>query len=324
MTMRIGVIGGAGYIGSHVALALTDAGHTPVVFDNLRTGRREHLSFEHEFILGDVRSSEDLDALFSTRIDAIVHLAALKSVAESMRDPHAYTDTNLIGTARLLEAAERAGVKRIVFSSSAAVYGTPVTVPLDENHPLAPESYYGQTKAWIEAMLGWHARLSDLASVSLRYFNAVGCDARIRIREAQPENLFPILLEAAAGERERVTIFGDDYDTPDGTCVRDYVHVSDLADAHVRALDHLASNEGSFVFNLGTGSGLSVRECVDAALRLFGPFPVRVGPRRAGDPPVSYAQSGLARRALGWTARITDIDAMLASMAPAYGLEVKR
>ncbi|MFT4308180.1 MAG: UDP-glucose 4-epimerase GalE [Candidatus Woesearchaeota archaeon] len=321
--MRIAVIGGAGYIGSHVALALTDAGHTPVVFDNLRTGRREHLRFEHEFILGDIRNTEDLNVLFSTDIDAVIHLAALKSVGASMRDPYAYSDVNVTGTIRLLEAMGRHSVDRIVFSSSAAVYGSPKKLPFTEDHPLAPESYYGQTKAWVEAMLAWHARLSGLASVSLRYFNAVGCDSRLRIREREPENLFPILLEAAAQEREGVTIFGDDYETADGTCVRDYVHVNDLADAHVRALEHL-SNEGSHVFNLGTGAGLSVRECVDAARTLFTEFDVRIGPRRAGDPATIYADSRRAERELGWQAKNTDVHEMLASMAPAYGLEVRR
>ena len=322
--MRVAVVGGAGYIGSHVALALADAGHTPVVFDNLRTGRREHLSFEHEFILGDIRNQEDLNVLFSTDIDAVIHLAALKSVGASMRDPYAYSDVNVTGTIRLLEAMGRHSVDRIVFSSSAAVYGTPQELPFTENHPLAPESYYGQTKVWVEEMLAWHARTNALRSASLRYFNAVGSDERISVREAEPENLFPILLEAAAGEREGVTIFGDDYDTPDGTCERDYVDVRDLADAHVRALDHLASNEGSFAFNLGTGTGLSVHECVDAALTLFGRFTVGIGGRRAGDPSRSYADASLAAQALGWRAKITDVHEMLASMAPAYGLEVRR
>jgi UDP-glucose 4-epimerase len=323
--MRIGVIGGAGYIGSHVALALSDAGHTPIVFDNLRTGRREHLAgIGHEFIEGDIREAADLDRFLSERIDAVIHLAALKSVSQSMREPYAYTDTNLIGTARILEAMERAGVARIVFSSSAAVYGTPISVPLDEDHPLEPESYYGQTKAWIEKMLEWYARLNTVRSVSLRYFNAVGCDERLRVRETEPENLFPIILEAAAGERDGVTIFGDDYDTPDGTCVRDYVHVNDLAAAHLRALEYLSSHDGAYAFNLGTGRGLSVRECVDSALGLFGSFDVKEGSRRTGDPPVSYADSSRARRELGWEARIKDVDTMLASMGPAYGLEVHR
>ena len=322
--MRVAVIGGAGYIGSHVALALADAGHTPVVFDNLRTGKREHLSFEHEFIEGDIRSRDDLEALFSKEIDTVVHLAALKSVSASMREPHAYSDVNVTGTIRLLEAMQRAGVHRIVFSSSAAVYGTPRELPLTEEHPLAPESYYGQTKAWVEEMLAWHTRTSGLRSVSLRYFNAVGSDERITVREPEPENLFPILLETAAGERGSITIYGDDYDTPDGTCLRDYVDVRDLAEAHVRAIEHLKAHEGSSVYNLGTGKGLSVRECVDATSRLFGNFTVNIGERRAGDPSSSYADVSLVRRELGWTARITDVEEMLASMARAYGLEVRR
>lgn len=321
--MRVAVVGGAGYIGSHVSHALADAGHTPIVFDNLRSGSHNRVR-GFRFIEGDIRNEEDLERLFSERIDAVIHLAALKSVGASMRDPDAYTDTNLIGTMRLLHAMHEAGVPILIFSSSAAVYGTPVEVPLDEDHPLAPESYYGQTKVWIEELLFWHARLHGMRAVSLRYFNAVGCDPRLRIREHEPENLFPILLEAAAHERDGVTIFGDDYDTLDGTCVRDYVHVSDLADAHVSALSYAERNDGHRVFNLGTGSGLSVRECVDSALRLFGSFDVNVGKRRAGDPAIAYADPERAKRELDWEARIRDIDTMLSSMAPAYGLEAKR
>lgn len=326
--MRVAVIGGAGYIGSHVALALREAGHEPVAYDNLSTGRREHLAASRtELVVGDIRDREALTAfLREQKIEAVVHLAALKSVAASMRDPIAYSDTNLSGTITLLAAMHDAGVSRIVFSSSAAVYGTPEKLPMDETHPLKPESYYGQTKAWIEGILTWYAQLLDLRAASLRYFNAVGCDpeGRVVVREPEPENLFPIVLEAAAGERSGVTIFGDDYDTPDGTCVRDYVHVSDLADAHVRALEYLKNHAGHHVFNLGTGAGLSVRECVDTALELFGSFPVKVGPRRAGDPASSYADARLAKRELGWTPNVTSLAEMLRSMAPAFGLEAKR
>lgn len=326
--MRVAVIGGAGYIGSHVALALAEAGHKPIAYDNLATGKREHLAASGtELVVGDIRDRKAVTAfLREKRIEAVVHLAALKSVAASMRDPIAYSDTNVAGTLTLLTAMHECGVKRIVFSSSASVYGTPEALPIDETHPLKPESYYGQTKAWIEGMLTWYAQLLDMRAASLRYFNAVGCDpeGRIVVREPQPENLFPIVLEAAAGERDKVTIFGDDYDTEDGTCVRDYVHVTDLADAHVRAIEHLEDHAGHHIFNLGTGSGLSVRECVDAALELFGEFPVEIGPRRPGDPAASYADASLAERVLGWTPRIVDLKEILRSMAPAFGLEAKR
>lgn len=311
--MNVLVTGGAGYIGSHVVLALLDAGHSVVVIDDLSTGCSDNLPSDIPFFHVDIRDEQALRACFEKHsIDAIIHLAAKKAVGESMKHPELYFSVNVEGTRVLAQEARRAGVKKFVFSSSAAVYGNPSESPVTEHTPLAPESVYGVTKKMGEELLLWFG----FTLVNLRYFNVVGYDpsGRITVPEKQPQNLFPILCETGVGVRERVQIFGTDYDTRDGTCERDYVHVTDLATAHVRAL----SLDESITLNLGIGRALSVRECVYAAQEVFGEFAVEDAPRRPGDPAAYYANPSRAQNVLGWEAQITDPVEMITTMKPLY------
>jgi len=312
--MRVLVVGGAGYIGSHVARELLDRGHSVTVFDNLSSGCRENLFPEAAFVRGDILDPAAVRAVVQPGLDALVHLAALKAAGESMRAPETYALNNISGTINLLNAASEAGVRIVVFSSSAAVYGEPRYVPVDEKHPLEPSNFYGHTKVAIEQLLGWYDRLKGMRFAALRYFNAAGYDPRGRIRglERNPANLLPILMEVALGKRPSLEIFGDDYDTPDGTCIRDYIHVTDLADAHVRALEHLVGGNGSLAINLGSGAGVSVREMLESARAVTGrPIPAAVGPRRSGDPARLVASSVEARRVLGWEARRSGAESLL-------------
>ncbi len=317
---RILVVGGAGYIGSHVAKALQDSGDQPVVFDNLSSGLRVNLLDGFEFIHGNLLIPEQVRAAMP-RIDAIVHLAALKAAGESMQQPERYATHNLSGTLNLLNAATEAGVRRIVFSSSAAVYGEPQYVPMDEAHPTHPVNFYGFTKLEIERILAWYSQLRNVRFASLRYFNAAGYDVEGKIRglEQEPNNLLPIVLEAVMGWRPQVEVFGTDYDTPDGSCLRDYIHVSDLADAHVRALQYLEAEDQDLTVNLGTSNGLSVLEILEAAKSVSGvAFAVRHSGRRAGDPAVVLATSEKAKQTLGWSPQHSDMQTLLETMVRAY------
>jgi UDP-glucose 4-epimerase len=320
MGMKILVVGGAGYIGSHVAREFLDQGHEVSVFDNLSSGMRENLFPEASFVQGDILNyTEILKALRGK--DALVHLAAFKAAGESMLKPEKYSLNNLNGTVNLLNAACEAGVKRLVFSSSAATYGEPSYVPIDEQHPTNPENYYGFTKLEIERILAWYDRLKGLRYAALRYFNAAGYDAKGRVKglERNPANLIPVIMEAACGMRPELQVFGDDYATKDGTGVRDYVHVSDLARAHVAALKWIDDNDRSLVVNLGSEEGLSVLEILEAARRLTGkPIPSRIVPRRPGDPAKLVASSALAKETLGWTAKESDVDSLVRTSWEAY------
>jgi len=319
--MRILIIGGAGYIGSHVAREFLDRGYEVVVYDNLSSGCRENIFPEERLIEGDILDYPALLAVMQSGIDGMVHLAAFKAAGESMLKPEKYSVNNISGTIHILNAACEAGVKRLVFSSSAAVYGEPQYVPIDENHPKKPENYYGFTKLAIEQLLEWYDRLKGLRFASLRYFNAAGYDVKGRIRglERNPANLLPVTMEVAAGMRERLEIFGNDYDTGDGTCIRDYIHVNDLADAHVRAFEYLAGNDASIAVNLGSETGVSVMTMVEAARRVTGkPIPARVVGRRPGDPAKLIASSSLARKLLGWTAQYSDVVTLLDSTWKVY------
>lgn len=322
--MRVLVIGGAGYIGSHVVRELLDRGHEVTVFDNLSLGRRENLFEEARFVEGDILDLPTLDSTMKeagASFDAIVHLAALKAAGQSMVDPSSYAINNLNGTVNILAAAEGNGIKRIVFSSSAAVYGEPEYLPVDEAHPLHPENFYGFTKLEIERLLGWFDRLKGVKYAALRYFNAAGYDPKGRIRglERNPANLLPVILEAAAGMREKLQIYGDDYDTPDGTGVRDYVHVTDLASAHLLALELLEKRGESFVVNLGSEQGASVKEILDAARRITGrPIPAESVGRRPGDPARLVASASHAKTLLGWQARHSDVDTLVATSWAIY------
>jgi UDP-glucose 4-epimerase len=319
--MKILVVGGAGYIGSHVTRAFLDKGHTCAVFDNLSTGCRENLFKEAAFIQGDIRNERDISDAMKKGFDGFVHLAAFKAAGESMIAPEKYSVNNISGTLNLLNAAVAANVGYCVFSSSAAVYGEPQYLPIDEDHPKNPENYYGFTKLEIERFLEWYDKLKNLRYAALRYFNAAGYDPAGRITglERNPANLLPVVMEVAAGMRKELQIFGSDYETPDGTGVRDYVHVSDLADAHVRAFDYLFKNNRSLVVNLGSENGISVKEMVDKARIVTGkPIPAKLVPRRPGDPAKLVASSGLANNLLGWKARFSDAETLLSSTWAVY------
>ena len=317
---KVLVVGGAGYIGSHVVKALRDAGKSPVVFDNLSSGLRENLLPEIPFILGDTLFPEQLKPAMSG-VDSIIHMAALKAAGESMTEPEKYAKNNISGTVNLLNAATAAKVKYFVFSSSAAVYGEPQYLPLDENHPTKPLNFYGYTKLEIENLLRWYSQLRGMRFSSLRYFNAAGydVDGELNGLEHEPNNLLPIVLETIMGRREKVEVFGTDYDTSDGSCIRDYIHVSDLADAHLRALDYLKCENQDLVVNLGTSKGLSVLEIMQIAREVSGAeFKYTLGPRRAGDPAVVLAKADLAAELLGWRAKHSNAQTLLETSLRAY------
>ena len=299
--MRLLVTGGAGYVGSITVETLVGAGFEVLVIDDLRTGHRSAVHPAARFVRANVADEAAVRAALREHpCDALLHFAAASLVGDSMRDPHGYFHNNVAGTLALLRAVTSAGVERVVFSSTAALYGTPERTPIPETARLAPESVYGETKLQIERALSWLTRTTGLASVALRYFNAAGASAE-RGEDHRPEShLIPLVLEVASGTREAVQVFGDDYPTPDGTAIRDYVHVLDLADAHLRALDALRSGEAK-AFNLGNGAGASVAEVIATVREVTGrEVPTSLAPRRAGDPPVLVADASLAQRELGW------------------------
>ncbi len=313
MSKRVLVVGGAGYIGSHCARFLEDLGIEVVVYDNLSTGHRE--AVRSELVVGDIRDRDTLvKTLRSRPFDAVLQFAALCLVGESQRHPVRYFDVNVGGTITLLEAMGRADVGALVFSSSCAVYGAPHYLPLDEAHPKAPVSVYGQTKWMVEQVLDEARGREGMAIASLRYFNAAGAHPDGTLGESHdPEtHLIPLALEARLGRRDRLKVFGRDYETRDGTCVRDYIHVVDLADAHHRALLHLWGGSTGGAWNLGTGHGTTVLEILEAVARVTGqPVPHDDGPRRDGDPPGLYAAATRARDDLGWKPQHTDLDGLI-------------
>ena len=312
--MRILVTGGAGYIGSVTAAALIARGHDVVVLDDLRTGHRAAVPDGAAFVRGDVADPETVGATLRQHgSEAIVHFAASSLVGESMEKPMLYFGNNTAGTLALLDTALRHGVERFVLSSTAALYGTPERVPIPEDAPLQPESVYGESKHLIQRTLAWLGRTAGLGWTALRYFNAAGADGA-RGEDHRPEShLIPLVLQVALGQREEIALFGDDYPTPDGTAIRDYVHVIDLAQAHVLALEAIRPGEGR-AYNVGTGRGDSVREVVEACRRVTGhAIPARVAPRRAGDPPALVADATLISTELGWTPVHDDLDAIVAS-----------
>jgi UDP-arabinose 4-epimerase len=297
------VTGGAGYVGAHTAKVLARAGYRVVVYDNLCRGHREAVRWG-PLEEGDLHDAQHLRKVLERyQIGSVLHFAALAHVGESMQQPELYFRNNVSGTLSLLDAMRAAGVRKLVFSSTCAVYGNPQTVPIGESHPKAPESPYGESKLMVEQALRWEGVCHGLQSVALRYFNEAGCDAEGEIGEDHsPEtHLIPSLLEAALGRRPACPIFGDDYATPDGTCIRDYVHVTDLAVAHVLALQYLESGGVSTQVNLGTGHGYSVKQILAAAEAAVGrPIPIVPQPRRPGDPPELVAAAGRAQTLLGW------------------------
>jgi len=307
---KVLVIGGAGYIGSHVVLELLDKGHQVVVFDNLSTGQKINLSDKAQFIEGDILDIKALEKAMSQNIDAVIHMAALKAVGESMEKPNIYAVNNITGGVNILNTMLKCNVQNIVFSSSAAVYGMPNYLPVDEKHEKNPINFYGYTKSFFEDLMGWYHTLKGINFIALRYFNAVGYDAlkRIKGKEKNPQNLLPIIMEAATGKRDGFQIFGKDYDTPDGTCERDYIHVSDLAAAHEKAINYLLNKHQSHILNLGTGTAVSVKQMVEATEEVIGKsLKYTYAPRRAGDPAKLMAKSDLAHKVLGWQPKYTDI-----------------
>jgi UDP-glucose 4-epimerase len=309
--MKILIVGGAGYIGSHMVKFLLAAGHEIVVADNFSTGYRDALVGGQlaELDIADVAA---LDTLFATqRIDAVFHFASYIQVGESVNEPGKYYANNLGATLTLLQAMERAGVRCFIFSSTAAVYGNPDYVPIDEAHPKAPINPYGRSKWMVEQILEDFDRAYGLKSVCLRYFNAAGADPDQQLGERhEPEtHLIPLILQAASGRRSAITVFGRDYDTPDGTCIRDYVHVADLVAAHALALDYLQAGGASKAFNLGNGQGFSVQQVIDTARQVTGKtINVVDAPRRAGDPPRLVADARLAHNLLGWQPQFASLD----------------
>src|ERR1022692_1395648 len=317
--MRVLVTGGAGYIGSVVADELLQAGHEVVVFDNLSRGNRQAVPKNAELVVGDLADRGGIESLLRSRaIDAVMHFAALIEAGESMKAPETFFRNNTANALTLVEAMLGAGVKRLVFSSTAALYGNPERTPIEEDDPVLPTNAYGESKLLLERMLAWFHQIHGLRYASLRYFNAAGASRPDKGEAHQPEtHLIPRILQVALGRAEHVNIFGTDYATPDGTCVRDYIHVSDLARAHLLALDALEKaleNSSPLVYNLGSGEGFSVREVVEVARELTGhPIPVIESPRRAGDPAVLIASSEKIRRELGWQPRFADLKSIVES-----------
>ncbi|MBC1729358.1 UDP-glucose 4-epimerase GalE [Listeria seeligeri] len=315
--MSIIVLGGAGYIGSHAVAELVNRGYNVVVVDNLKTGHKEAIHEKAKFYQGDIRDKDFLSSVFEREIvDGVIHFAASSLVGESMEEPLQYLNNNVYGTQILLEVMEQFGVKNIVFSSSAATYGEPERVPITESMPTNPESTYGDTKLIMEKMMKWCDKAYGMKYVALRYFNVAGAKSDGIIGEDhQPEShLVPIILQVALGQREKLAIYGDDYNTPDGTCIRDYVHVEDLIDAHIRSLEYLENGGESNIFNLGSSKGFSVQEILGAARSVTGKnIPAEVVARRAGDPGTLIAASDKARDVLGWEPTYTDIKDIIAT-----------
>lgn len=301
--MNLLVTGGAGYIGSHTVRALQKAGHTPIIVDNFSRGHRGSIPTGVTCVEMDIINPKLVDIIKEYKIDGIMHFAAHSQVGESMENPAIYYDNNVVGSFRLIESARTGGVKHFVFSSTAAVYGEPEEIPIMETAKLNPTNVYGRTKLMIEQMLSDYSSIYGMTYVALRYFNAAGADKSGFIGEDHmPEtHLIPLVLEAALGKREAITVFGTDYPTPDGTCIRDYVHVNDLASAHVLAMDYLQNGGDSTVFNLGSGNGFSVKEIIETARVVTGvDIPVIYGERRSGDPGTLIVSSEKIKNILHW------------------------
>ncbi len=309
--MKVLVTGGAGYIGSVATKMLIDAGNDVAVFDNLELGHEEALDSRALFIKGDLRDFDSISgAMEQAKPDAVMHFAAYAQVPESMEKPEIYFRNNVVGGINLAQAMFNNGVDKIVFSSTCATYGQPEIVPIDEKTPQHPTNPYGESKLMFEKTLNWYRELHGFKTIFLRYFNVCGASGRCGEDHAVESHLIPLILQVALGQREKIFIYGDDYNTPDGTCVRDYVHVTDLIDAHIRAL----SLEDSNIFNLGVGNGFSVKEVIEAAREVTGhPIPAEMAPRRAGDPDKLVAASAKAKNVLGWEPKFTNMNDIVAS-----------
>lgn len=321
MGINILVIGGAGYIGSHITHDLVEAGYNTIVLDNLSTGLIENLNKKSVFIEGDILNEKDLEKVFSKNIDIVFHFAALKAAGDSMFHPEKFAEGNICGSINILKTMVKYQVKKIIFSSSAAVYGEPQYLPIDEEHPKDPTNYYGYTKLAIEENLKWFDKLKDIKYASLRYFNATGYDIKGRVtgQEKGTTNLSPLVMEVAAGTRDKLQVYGNDYDTPDGTCIRDYIHVNDLADAHLKAMKYLLDQKQSLTVNLGTNKGSTVLEVIKSAEDVIGrKINYEIVGRRKGDPANLVASYQKAKDLLGWEAKYSDLKTIFESMKKVY------
>lgn len=315
--MTILVLGGAGYIGSHTVYELIENGGDVAIIDNLQTGHIKAVHPKARFYKGDIRNREFLDSVFAKeKIDAVIHFAAYSLVGESMEKPLKYYENNLCGTKILLDSMVANGINKIVFSSTAATYGEPESLPILETDKTEPTNPYGETKLAMEKMFKWVGRAHNINFVSLRYFNACGAHVSGEIGEdhAVETHLIPLILQVPNNKREHIYIFGDDYNTKDGTCIRDYIHVTDLAQAHILAVKYLRNGGNSDIFNLGNGIGFSVKEVIETARKVTGhPIPAQISPRRAGDPAKLIASSNKARKILGWKPEHAELEEIIAT-----------
>jgi UDP-glucose 4-epimerase len=324
--MKVLLFGGAGYIGTHVALAFLDRNDEVGIFDNFSSGLRSNIREETTLYEGDIRDKARVVQVLTEGWDVVIHLAAYKAAGESMVQPIKYSENNITGSLNLITGCIETGVKNFILSSSAAVYGEPNYLPVDEKHPTNPTNYYGYTKLAIEENLRWYSQLKGLNYVSLRYFNAAGYDKDLRMLglEHQPANLIPVVMEVASGIRPNLLVFGTDYDTADGTGIRDYVHVTDLANGHVHAADYLASEAGNLVVNLGSETGLSVQQIIETTRRITDrPIATEHVGRRAGDPAKLVASSSLARKVLGWNPEYSDAETIIETTWQVYQAQEK-
>ena len=323
--MRVAIIGGAGYIGSHVVLDAVERGFDITVFDNLSTGFKENLDGDVQFVRGSTLSISDLSRLFEqNRYDAVIHLAARKAAGESMLEPARYLQNNIIGGLNVINACSDHNIKIFIFSSSAAVYGVPNYNPIDENHPLLPTNYYGQTKLHLEENLKWFSNLKGIKFASLRYFNAAGYDLKKRIKslEVNPQNLIPVVMESAIGIRPRVNVYGSDYDTKDGTGVRDYIHVSDLAKAHIDSIKYIQKENKNLTVNLGNEIGYSVLDIINKSLEISKKqIKYKITGRRSGDIDTVIANTELAKQLIGWQPQNSNLDTIINSTWEIYKIQ---
>ena len=312
--MKTLVIGGAGYIGSHIVYELIDQGHDVIILDNLSTGIKMNIDPRALFVNGSTHSNDDLNKVMKIGVDVVIHLGEYKAAGESMINPRKYAYNNLIGSINLLNACLRNGIKTFIYSSSAAVYGRPQYIPVNEDHPLKPISYYGELKYQIERNLAWFSNINDIGFAILRYFNVSGYDVKGRIRgkENNPTNLIPLVLEVASGVREKIEVFGNDYDTHDGTGIRDYIHVNDLAISHAKAMEYVMNNKKNLIVNIATGEGHSVFDVIEKAeLITKKDILYNIVERRPGDPDRMIAISDKISELLKWEAKFSDLETII-------------
>ena len=322
--MKVLVLGGAGYIGAHAVLELLDANHSVVVFDDFSTGQQLNIDPRADVFKGDILSKSDLKKVFNkNKFDSVMHFSALKSPNDSMIYPEKYSEINIVGTINVLNQMIKSKVFKLIFSSSCSVYGEPINSNIDEDHPLEPISYYGFTKLEVERILKWYSKITDLNFISLRYFNAAGYDLkhRIKIPEKDAPNLIPKVMKVLKGEQEQLRVFGNDYKTRDGTCIRDYIHVSDIASAHLKSLNYLNNNSKYLFLNLATGFGYTVLEVIkEIELQSGCKVNYKFSKRRKGDPSIVISKSNLSKKALNWEARYSSLENIINSVLSIYNL----